>query len=282
MARAEDTEVGKLKEHAFLPSLPARGAVIFLHGHGDYSSRYEEILEPFLSRGLHCISTDLPGHGGSPGKRGFVPDLDCIDRIVRSNLTRARDLCPEGPIGLIGHSVGGLLALRELLKPQHDYHFAWISSPLLHPESTRHPLVVAFLRALSKFFPGIALDTGVRGASCRQFDDELEQEKWTCGPFHSQISLRWGCDLITAAREVRRGFALHPAPLPLLFTQGSADPVCSADSLRLFLQASNFPNATHLEFEDQLHEPFVDYDRHKVRAAIGHWLDRILKIPNAE
>ena len=95
------------------------GAAVMIHGQGDHAARYEEILTPFRERGITCFATDLPGHGGSTGRRGEIPGLPTVDAIVARDLERARTLCPDGPIGLLAHSVGGLLALRELLEGHH-------------------------------------------------------------------------------------------------------------------------------------------------------------------
>jgi alpha-beta hydrolase superfamily lysophospholipase len=270
------TSASGLKTFTFQPSGAVRGTAILIHGHGDYSSRYESILEPFLEQGICCVSTDLPGHGESPGKRGFIEGLHAIDDLVQESHSRARAICPDGPLGLIGHSVGGLLALRELLHQRDRYQFAWVSSPLLRPDSTRHPFVVAILRILGPLFPNIALNTGVSSGDCRHFENPEEEQTWDDGLFHRQINLGWGLALLHAAEEIAHGFSESAPELPILFTQGTADPVCDAKFLRAFLSANQFSQATHLEFKDQLHEPFADSAQEEVRSAIERWLERSL------
>lgn len=276
MPTTAHTSTSGLKTYTFQPSGPIHGTAILIHGHGDYSSRYDSILTPFLEQGICCLSTDLPGHGESPGKRGFIDGLHAIDTLVQESHSRAREICPDGPLGIIGHSAGGLLALRELLHQQDRYHFAWVSSPLLRPESTKHPFVVAILRFLGRLFPNIAVNTGVTAGDCRHFDDSAEEQSWDDGLFHSQISLGWGMALLDAAEEIATGFPNPAAELPILFTQGTADPVCPAKFLRSFLEGNKFSQATHLEFEDQLHEPFADSAQEKVLSAIGTWLEQSL------
>ena len=266
----------ELKQFTFHSTVPIKGAAVLIHGHGDYSARYESILEPFLERGISCVSTDLPGHGDSPGKRGFIPGLDTNLAIQRANLARARELCPDGPIGLFGHSAGGLLALRELLHHREDYQFSWFSSPLLRPSSSRHPITVWFLRLVARFFPNIALATGVSAKLCRHFDSPEDEQNWAEGAFHIQIRLGWGFDLLSASKEVAQGYPPDPPTLPILFTQGSADPVCEAGFLREFLESTNFPAATYIELKDQLHEPFIDTAHEEVRLAIGNWIAQVL------
>lgn len=269
----------ELKTFRFAPpSGPCKGAVVLLHGHGDYSARYESVLAPFLERGLTCFSTDLAGHGESGGKRGFVPGINSIDEVVRADLARAREACPDGPIGLIGHSAGGLLALRELLHRPDDFQFAWISSPLLRPEANRHPLSLMLLQVVATLLPMFPIDTGVKAEDCRHVEegkpDDNEGKPETL--FHSQISLGWGRDLVKAGREVRSGYRARPPYLPILFTQGLADSICPPEFLHAFLDKISLPHATLLEFAGQRHEPFADTDQDAVLQGVGTWLDQCL------
>ena len=251
------------------------GTAVMIHGQGDHASRYEEVLIPLRERGITCLASDLPGHGESPGRRGEVPGLAAVDAIVASDLDRARSLCPDGPVGLVGHSVGGLLALRELLIRPDAYQFAWISSPLIRPENARHPIIVFLLRLLGKVLPGMRLSTGVSAAMCRLPDEQGEEP--VGNPLsHHQITLGWGCELIEIARRVRREFPTGAPPLPLLFTQGSADPVCPAPLLRTLLQETKHPELRYEEFEGLLHEPFAGPGKEMVATAVGAWLDEVL------
>lgn len=271
-------DIPGLKHFVFPPpdSRPTIGAAIMIHGQGDHASRYEEILTPFRERGITCFATDLPGHGKSSGRRGEVPGLAAVDAIVTSDLKRARALCPDGPIGLLAHSVGGLLALRELLERPERYQFAWISSPLIWPERTRHPIIVALLRVLGKLLPGLSLSTGVTTAMCRHLSDEQDEEHIDTSLFHRRISLGWACELIELAQRIRREFPGRVPSLPVLITQGSADPVCPAPLLRSFLAQADAPNLSHVEFDGLLHEPFADPRREELATAISTWLEKVL------
>ena len=79
--------------------------------------------------------------------------------------------------------------------------------------------------------------------------------------------------LVTIARQVRREFPKdHPA-IPLLITQGDADPVCPVGHLREFLATVEHPNLRYEEFKDVLHEPFADDHSEDVLGTVGDWLD---------
>jgi len=112
------------------PKGEAKGGMIFFHGQGDFVDRYPAILAPFTEAGIRIILTDIPGHGRSPGKRGAVPGWKFIDELTRDSLAKLKQDSPELPIGMCGHSMGGMIALRQYLRQPQRYRFAWLSSPL--------------------------------------------------------------------------------------------------------------------------------------------------------
>lgn len=81
--------------------------VVLLHGMGDDSSVWDETVTE-LADDFACTAVDLPGHGRSPApddpaayEREAV--LDAIDEVLERT----------GPALLVGHSLGGYLALAH-------------------------------------------------------------------------------------------------------------------------------------------------------------------------
>ncbi|GEM_PF-225597 len=263
------------------PSRPVRAAAVHYHGQGDHSSRYEETMRVFTGRGVACVATDLPGHGESDGKRGVVPGFRVIDGLTRSAIGRARGLCPDGPLGILGHSAGGLLALHELLRSPSDYDFCWLSSPLVRPGANRSRLLVFLLPFLARLFAGHTVRTGVRPEDCRH--DAMRPGPEGAGPLpkpgqnHGRIGLGWGWELLQTAAAVRLAFAANPPGVPLLVTQGTADRICRVEHLRALLARAAIPRLRYREFTGALHEPFADDSKAEVFAEIDRWLDEILR-----
>ncbi len=279
----EELDLGNLhlKRFVFCPDTPdrIRAAAIHFHGQGDYSERYDETMETFTSRGIACVTTDLPGHGASEGKRGRIPGFDFIDEVARSNRERIRILCPEdrGPLGILGHSAGGLMALREMLLRPDPYSFSWISSPLVCPEANQNAILVRLAPVIACLVPNLTVGTGVTSDQCRH--TQVDAQETAAEPadfFHARVSIGWGYDMIVAAREVRARLRSDPPVLPLLLTQGSADPICPPRYLREALADAKFPNLRYHEFPEALHEPFADTCKFEVFEKIAAWLDEVL------
>jgi pimeloyl-ACP methyl ester carboxylesterase len=60
---------------------------------------------------LSVVALDLPGHGASPP---LPPDAD-LAVLARSVLDTARDVAGTAPLAIVGHSLGGRVALRACL-----------------------------------------------------------------------------------------------------------------------------------------------------------------------
>ncbi len=245
-----------------------QGGLIFFHGQGDFIDRYPPLLKPFVRAGYQCILTDLPGHGRSPGTRGDVPSITLVNELLQSSLAQL-----TGPIILTGHSMGGLLALHYLLKFPERFSAAWVSSPLLDPMRQAQPWMRRVLPFVSKIFPWLTLSTGVRSEDCGDFAEDSARHAQEIKPlYHSRISLGWGRTLRDTADQVRAQFQnLHP-DIPILFTQGSSDPICPAEILSERLQKLPENQITYQEIPDALHEPFSGSRQEEFLNLLDHWI----------
>lgn len=277
--REEELDIGpeRLKRYVFRPDSSAdiRAVAMLLHGQGDYSARYEETMAVFTRHGIACVATDLPGHGRSGGKRGRVPGFEMVDRVVQSNQQYCRQICPEeqGPLGILGHSAGGLMVMRELLRRPDLYSFSWVSSPLVRPEANKSGLLVRMSSVLARLIPDVTVSTGVSMDDCVHLDSQWEpSHEGEELLFHSRVSIGWGYEMMVEARDVRSRFVSNPPVLPLLITQGGSDKVCPPEFLREILSKGSFPNLRFEEFPEARHEPFADSSKAEVFALIEAWL----------
>ncbi len=112
---------GKLPGRLWLGPRDPVGMVVVIHGLGDHSARFEALARQLNSEQWAVFAFDLPGHGASPGRRGsarsfdrLLVDIDCAVRDVRRQLGQRQrgDL----PLVLLGHSMGGNLAINYVLR----------------------------------------------------------------------------------------------------------------------------------------------------------------------
>lgn len=274
---------GHLLHQVDLPSpegVPTRAALIFFHGQGDHAERYEEILLPLRSRGIRCLGTDLLGHGRSPGVRGDTGSESLFDTVVMQMLSQL----DTSYYGVMGHSMGGLLALRHLIlagqgrvpKPS----FAWLSSPLLSPSYGRGRAELWLADWMASLWPTFTLSTGVRPEMCRiKNDDDALVEEPKHRLWHSRVSLRWANFLLKSESFLAENAHLIPKQIRMLITQGEEDPVCRPEQLQPVLERLPVEDLTYQEFPGLLHEPFSGEGSERLFEFVDDWLDG-LNLPN--
>lgn len=262
--------------------VPVRCAGIFYHGQGDYAVRYPDVLEPFTQRGIRCVVTELPGHGYSPGRRGHCGDVEMLDAIIDHTLQGFNGL----PYAVMGHSMGGLLAARHLILAGQGRWpvpvFSWLNAPLIRPSYGRSELFLAVVKALAPLFPALTVSTGVTSQMCRVVGDESDaeeggqiKERVRHPLWHKRISLGWGAVLFGFEQLLQSSSGAMSPKVPLLFTQGSADPVCPAKIAQDYFQTLPQKEKQYHEFDGGLHELFADEGRDRLTLLLNDWLDRL-------
>ena len=258
-------------------AVPVRVVAIFYHGQGGYADRYPEVLDVFTRQGVRCIITDLPGHGRSPGRRGHVGDESMLEAVIHSSMEEVGEL----PHAIMGHSMGGLLALRHMVLAGKGLLptpiFSWISSPLIDPGGGRPLWFRRLVSILAPVFPWVTVSTGVTSAMCRvgDGDDTAPYERPAHALWHRRVSLIWGVFLIETGEWLQQTAFHSHKDVPLLMTQGTEDPVCPPWKSRELFDKLGNTNKTYVEIEGALHEPFSGTGREQFFNALEQWLAEI-------
>jgi len=104
-----------------------RATVMLVHGYAEHIGRYSHVFRLLREKGYGVVAHDHRGHGLSDGRRGHVERyetyLDDLDLITAS--------LPAGLRIILGHSMGGLLALHYLLHRRPRFDAAIILAPYL-------------------------------------------------------------------------------------------------------------------------------------------------------
>ncbi len=126
------------------------GVVIVVHGLGDHSGRFEHFANRLSAANFAVFAFDLPGHGRSPGRRGhFRRYRHVLADIAAARETVAQRL-PGVPQFLLGHSMGGNLAINYVLRYANHPHSSGelaglvLAAPmLLPPDPPPRPHILA-------------------------------------------------------------------------------------------------------------------------------------------
>lgn len=258
------------------------GGLIFLHGLGDHSGRHLRHLRYFADRGLHCVCLDLPGHGRTAGKRGYIDRIGTVTQMVDENVAYLRERLPAGAhIGIAGHSMGGFLSLHYLTIKPEVFDFAWISSPLIDPGHNVSRVTRIVGRLLSLVAPQFSLRSRVRSSQCKRDPEEVMATR--ADPLvHRHMTLSLGAMLLKCSPELSLRCQNLSPRLKLLITHGSEDAICPSRFSQVYFDQLTLPLKRYELFEGLLHEPFNDIGKEKVFAILENWLDEMVLEKEAE
>ena len=135
-------------------------AMLLLHGIAEHSGRYEHVGEHLAAAGVEVIAIDHRGFGLSGGRRSYVASFDEFLDDVEDQLAEVRSL--GLPTAMLGHSMGGLIALSYVLEGRPRPDALALSGPSLGANvPTRLRALVRVLRHLA---PRLRVPTPISGS----------------------------------------------------------------------------------------------------------------------
>ena len=244
--------------------------MLVAHGRGEHGARYERFADELTPRGFACGAFDFRGFGHSAGPRGHIDSfsdyLDDLDTAVAA----ASELAASAPLFLLGHSMGGLAALRwaqtRNTDPQQVAGLI-LSGPFLRLPSPPTGLKLAALRLISKTSPQKVIEGSGKPAT----RDEAWLELKKSDPLQvAAPTARW----ITECMAAHAAAAEAGDPgIPVLTLQGGAD--VSTDPVASRTATEACAQGTYNEYPDLLHEVLNELpdDRARVIADTLTWLE---------
>jgi acylglycerol lipase len=153
------TRDGLVQLRRYWPAASPRAAVLLLHGIAEHSGRYEHVGRFLSERGFDVIAIDLRGFGESGGRRAYVDSFDEFFDDVEDQLAEIRGL--GIPVVLLGHSMGGLIALSYVLSARPQPDLLALSAPALG--ATIAAPLRALTPVLARLAPGLRVPSPVKG-----------------------------------------------------------------------------------------------------------------------
>lgn len=91
--------------------------IVWVHGLGDYTKRFLEIVAFMHAHGFASMGFDLRGHGKSHGDRGYIHSVDVCGNDVEDVYHFYKNRV-TGPVFMVGNSLGGLITTRYLQRQE--------------------------------------------------------------------------------------------------------------------------------------------------------------------
>lgn len=142
-----------------------RGIIVLIHGLGEHAGRYSHVADFFSAAGFSVLRVDLRGHGSSEGKRGHTPSYDHMMNDLNSVIQKAKELFPDLPMILYGHSMGGNLVLNFLIRRKPEITATVVTAPYLKLAFEPPSWKVALGKISAGILPTLSQSTGLETAA---------------------------------------------------------------------------------------------------------------------
>jgi acylglycerol lipase len=256
---------------AWLPERDPRAVVVIAHGLAEHGGRYPEVAARLVASDYAVYALDHRGHGRSGGSRANIDRFAYLVSDLGTFAGRAQREHPGAPVFLLGHSMGGAVALACALRYKGSLKGLALSAPALATGEAVSSLKRLTLRLLSSLAPNAGALTLPAKAISR---DPAVVEAYEQDPlvFRGAIPARTIVELLQA-------MAAFPASapelrIPVLVQHGTADSLVPLAATRPVYDLLGQPKARTLRYYDGLfHEVFNEPERDRVIADLAVWIE---------
>ena len=250
-----------------------KASLVLSHGYAEHIGRYEHVLKPLAVNRFAIYAADHRGHGKSDGERALIDRFDRYVDDLDLVVSRARQEQGGKPCYLVGHSMGGLIALRYALAHPDKIDALVLSAPAIKPTQDASRAQEAALRLLAKIAPGTPVVPSQEGVLSS--DPEVEARAKRDPLFYNgKVKAGQAVELVDAGREVlKRAGQLR---MPLLILHGTDDGLVDPKgSEQLYLLTNNRPgvDTSLVTWPGMKHELLNEPDGEQVLGVIIAWLN---------
>lgn len=258
------------------PADEIRAVLIIVPGIGGHSGLYAHVVEQLIPRHYAIYSFDMRGNGRSPGQRGFINSWSEFRDDLRAFLQLVQDQQPGCPVFLMGHSVGGVVAIDCVLHspPEASGIRGVIAfSPALGKVGVS-PAKKLLGRLLSRVLPRFSLHTGIDPKTASR-DPAVWEINMQDSLRHDLVSARLGTEFFDTLEWVHA----HASEwkLPLLILHGEDDQVALPEGGQRFFEEVHFADKERQEYPGARHEMQDEVNYQEVMADLENWLERHLR-----
>lgn len=273
-------ETGTLRTHDGLeltlfrwPARAPRGTCLLAHGYAEHAGRHQMLASSLAREGIETWAIDLRGHGLSPGRRADVRHFaDYIEDVLRLS-DRVRTERPDLPRLVLGHSMGGTIALRFALERPDRVNLLVLSAPFLRPTVAPPGWMTGLAAGLARVAPQLPvrpLDAAVLSRDPAEVEayrtDPLVYSGWVKARMGHEL-VRSGPPLLASASALR---------VPTLIVHGAADALNDPAASHELAATIGSEDVTLRSYPGGYHELFNDLEREAVLDDLMAWLNERL------
>lgn len=259
-----------LYRQSWLPAATdIRGSVLLVHGFGEHSRRYENVVRSLTPAGFAIHGFDLRGHGHSPGQRGFISSWDDFREDVHELVRVITEAESSNPLFLLGHSLGGVIVLDYALHYPNELSGVVAIGPAIG-EISISPILMTAGRVISRVWPSFSLHSGLDTSGFSR-DMQVLADYRADSLIHDRGTAR----LATETERTVAWVQTHASEfqVPLLIQHGESDRIAYPDGSRRFITNAGTSDKTLIEYPGAFHQVHNDVGHEEVMNDLLDWLE---------
>ncbi|MDF2557491.1 MAG: phospholipase [Bacillales bacterium] len=237
------------------------GVIVIIHGAMEHHGRYKWLAQKWNEAGYHVIMGDLPGQGLTERSNlGHIQSFVQYLTEVKSWIFEAYSY--ELPVFLLGHSMGGLIAIRLLEEGTYNLAGVILSSPCLNLVHKPNAVLNTVSYVLNLFKPKLRMDSGVSPSLATRNKEVIDADAGDT-LYVKKVSVRWFRELVSA---MRAAFLRNEnfQDLPLLVMQGGDDRIVDKHAVKKWFHFCPAHEKHYKEWPNFYHEIFNEPEREEV------------------
>ncbi len=256
------------------PEGTPRATLVIVHGLGEHSGRYQNVVNHFVPKGYVIYALDHVGHGRSPGQRGHINRWDEFRDGLRAFVLMVQAKEAGRPFFLFGHSMGGCMTLDYVLRyPEGRYPeglTAVVASAPAVGKLNVPPVMVSVSKVLAKIKPDLSVSTGLDSKAISR--DTAVVQAYQNDPLnHGKGTPGWLMAFMdTAAWAMAHAAEFQP---PLLLIHGDADRLVNVEESKKFFAQVKQPDKKLIIYPGGYHESHNDLHKEQMLADVENWLE---------
>lgn len=260
-----------LKLHyRFFKRSNASETLFILHGHGEHSGRYIKFASHLLNQNLSIAMFDLRGYGLSAGEPCYVDRFQDYqdDFSAFLGFVERKWGMRNKPI-LLGHSNGGLVAVKWAMDHKDKLRALFLSSPYL---GLKLPAALVCLnKFISRISPHFVYSNPVYPPFLTHNPEELVNYKKDT-LMRRKITARLLSEMMKA-HKILEDIPHFEFPFPVMILMAGLDRIVDPSKTRLFYDKLRVPCKDLRVFEGFYHEIYNELEQESVFEALRKQID---------
>jgi alpha-beta hydrolase superfamily lysophospholipase len=256
----------------WMPADRPKAVLLIAHGLAEHSGRYEHFAEFFVNHGYGVFGLDYPGHGKSDGDRCHIAKFSEYTDSIILLTKRVRDVCPESPLFLIGHSMGGLVAASFLIEHQADFAGCVLSGAAVQPAFELPAIQRLIMNLMSRVLPKLRV-LQLESSDVSRDPEVVERYRNDPLVFNGKVTARLAEQLISEMSSLQEN--LGRINLPMLVLHGSEDRITSIEGSKMLHEKISSQDKKVIIYDGLYHEVYNEPEQEAVMTDVLNWMTTI-------